>query len=300
MAHLDDTLTQADNLRYIRGTMQAPLLEKDDEFALATAWRERGDEKALHRLIKAYARLVVATAARFRAYGLPMGDLMQEGHIGLLQAANRFDVSRDVRFSTYATWWIRASIQDYVLRNWSIVRTGTTAAQKSLFFNLRRLRAKIAGKNNGQSMTESGLLPGAARQEIAEALHVNVADVEFMDQRLSARDHSLNMAVHEDGTSDFQDFLVDHSPNPEEATMEKMDSAVRQDWLKAALQHLDAREQRIIRERHLSEEAATLDDLGRALHISKERVRQLEARALGKLKGHIENHMHDEKDLVAA
>ena len=146
MTYIDDQETQKANLGYIRNAMDAPMLEREHELELARKWRDKGDEKALHEMVTSYARLVVAMASKFRNYGMPMGDLIQEGNIGLMQAAEKFDPERGVRFSTYATWWIRASIQDYVLRNWSIVRTGTTAAQKALFFNLRRLRAQIEGK----------------------------------------------------------------------------------------------------------------------------------------------------------
>jgi RNA polymerase sigma-32 factor len=284
MLHHDDNLTQADNLRFIRGAMQAPMLEKSEEFKLARAWRNKGDEKALHKLIKSYARLVVSVATRFRHYGLPLGDLIQEGHIGLLQAANRFETSRNVRFSTYALWWIRASIQDYVLRNWSVVRTGTTASQKSLFFNLRRLKSRIEGKTpEGMG---AAFLSSETRKDIAATLRVSEAEVDFMDQRLTASDYSLNATLNsEDGRSaDFQDMLVDDRPSPEENAMMHFDGAVQQKWLKEALTQLDTRERRIIRDRHLRENAATLEDLGEDLHISKERVRQLEARALGKLK----------------
>ena len=284
MAHFDDNLTRNDNLRFIRGAMHSPMLEKENEFELARAWRENNDEKALHKLIKSYARLVVALASKFRAYGLPIGDLMQEGHIGLLHAANRFDTSRDVRFSTYATWWIRASIQDYVLRNWSIVRTGTTAGQKALFFNLRRLRARIEGKAAREGQLDPVMLSPETKTEIATALKVNVRDVEVMDARLTGHDQSLNALVHEDGTHDFQDFLVDDSPNPEELIMAHHDGEVRHAWLGVALRQLDERERRIIRDRHLRDDAATLEDLGKKLGISKERVRQLETRAMAKLK----------------
>lgn len=284
MAHFDDTLTQADNVRFIRGAMNAPLLEREAEYELARRWREEGDEKALHKLIKAYARLVVAMASRFRAYGLPLADLMQEGHIGLLQAANRFETERDVRFSTYATWWIRASIQDYVLRNWSIVRTGTTATQKSLFFNLRRLRARIEGRARIHGNDDGEMLSLSTKKEIAGALKVSVQDVEFMNQRLTGGDQSLSATVSDDSTVALQDFLVDTAPTPEEEVMEKHDGHVRDALLKNALKQLDAREQKIIRARHLADAPQTLDELGHQLHISKERVRQLEARALAKLK----------------
>lgn len=284
ITHRDDVLTQADNVRFIRSAMKAPMLEKDYERALAVAWREKNDEKALHQLIKSHARLVVAMATRFRHYGLPMGDLIQEGHIGLLQAANRFDIGRDVRFSTYAGWWIRAAIQDYVLRNWSIVRTGTTASQKSLFFNLRRLRARIEGRARAEGNLDPVELSFETRAEIADALKVNVRDVEWMDQRLSRSDQSLQAPLHDDGTADWQDFLVDEDENPEEKTTSKMDGNTRETWLRQALALLDNREQTIIEERHLRDEGATLEELGERLHISKERVRQLETRAMAKLK----------------
>ncbi len=284
MAHVDDQLTRADNVRFIRGAMQSPMLEKINEYELANAWRERGDEKALHSLIRSYARLVVAIAAKFRAYGLPIGDLIQEGHIGLLHAANRFDTTRDVRFSTYATWWIRASVQDYVLRNWSIVRTGSTAGQKALFFNLRRLRARIESKAAARGNLDPIILSSQTKSEIASALRVNVRDVEIMDARLTGHDQSLNALTRDDSPHDFQEFLVDDSPNPEDLVMARHDGEARHAWLDAAMRQLDQRERRIIRERHLREEAATLDELGKGLGISKERVRQLETRALTKLK----------------
>src|SRR5476651_893041 len=173
MAHIDDPETQRANLSFIKAAMKVPMLSREDEFDLARRWREQGDTAALHGLVGAYTRLVVSTATRFRNYGLPMGDLVQEGNVGLMQAAARFEPEREVRFSTYATWWIRAAIQDYVLRNWSIVRTGTTAAQKSLFFNLRRLRAKIEDFS-GRPLTHEG------RLKIAAELKVELADVEAM------------------------------------------------------------------------------------------------------------------------
>lgn len=288
MLHLDDTLTQSDNLRFIRSAMNAPMLEKEEELGLARAWRENGDEKSLHKLIKSYARLAVATAARFRHYGLPFSDLIQEGHIGLLQAANRFEADRGVRFSTYAQWWIRASIQDYVLRNWSIVRTGTTAGQKALFFNLRKLKARIEGKARRSGNDET--LPEDTKRTIASSFSVSITDVEFMDRRLSGGDYSLNADIGEEGTAAFQDFLKDDGPSPEENAIVSFDGGRERKELRDAIATLDAREQRIIRERHLAEEesAATLEDLGEALGISKERVRQLEARAFAKLKARLE------------
>lgn len=279
MTHIDDPQTQKANLSYIRNAMNAPMLGREEELALARRWREKGDEKALHKMVGAYARLVVSVAARFRNYGLPMGDLIQEGNIGLMQAAARFEPERELRFSTYAAWWIRSTVQDYVLRNWSIVRTGTTAAQKSLFFNLRRLRAKIEGRGE--------VLDDAGRKEIADTLNVSVEDVATMEKRLSGSDQSLNTKIGEDGDEEWQNFLADDRPNPEDIVIQMRDAKARSAWLEQALGALSDREQTIVRQRHLREETVTLEDLGKQLGISKERVRQLEARAMDKLKSSI-------------
>jgi RNA polymerase sigma-32 factor len=224
-------------------------------------------------------RLVISIAARFRNFGLPMGDLIQEGHVGLLEAAARFDPGRDVRFSTYATWWIRASIQDYILRNWSIVRGGTSSSQKALFFNLRRLRARMA-QNPSQQPRQ------VMYAEIGEALGVAASDVELMDSRLSAPDTSLNAPIHEteSDTANRQDFLVDDVALPDETVGTRIDSQRQVSWLQQALNVLNERELRIVRERRLREEGATLESLGESLGISKERVRQIENRALEKLR----------------
>ncbi|HLJ63788.1 MAG TPA: RNA polymerase factor sigma-32 [Stellaceae bacterium] len=277
MAYIDDPETQRANLSFIKTSMKEPLLSRDREFTLARAWRERADLAALHQLVRAYTRLVIATAVRFRNYGLPMGDLIQEGNVGLMQAAARFEPERDVRFSTYAAWWIRSAMQDYVLRNWSIVRTGTTAAQKSLFFNLRRLRARIE-ENSALGLSAAG------RQKIADELRVDVAEVEAMDLRFSGGDQSLNLPLSDTGEEDWQDFLPDRRPNPEEVVTGWRDGNTRTRWLAEALGELSPRERIIINERRLREEGATLEELGRTLGVSKERVRQLEHRALTKLR----------------
>jgi len=284
MAHIDDYQTQKANLGYIQTAMEQPMLEREHEQTLARAWREKGDEKALHELVGAYTRLVIAMAAKFRNYGLPMGDLIQEGNVGLMQAADRFDPDREVRFSTYAQWWIRAAIQDYILRNWSIVRTGTTAAQKSLFFNLRRLRAKIERENESE-----GLDP-ESRGAIAAKLNVKVSEVEEMEGRLAGADNSLNTKIGNDDGEEWQSLLADDAPNPEDVVIEMKDSQTRSLWLQKALGALDDREQRIIAQRHLRDEVVTLEDLGRELGISKERVRQLEARAIDKLRTSLSSH----------
>lgn len=294
MAYIDDPQTQKANLKYIRQSMDAPMLEKEHEQELARAWKEDRDERSLHTLINSYTRLVISIASRFRNYGLPMGDLIQEGNVGLMQAAERFDHKRDVRFSTYASWWIRASIQDYVLRNWSIVRTGTTAAQKSLFFNLRRLRNKIERRAEAEGLSH------ADREEIAEELNVKVKDVETMEGRLSGSDSSLNMKIGEDGDEEWQNLLSDDTPNPEDVVTEMRDSETRSQWLDKALGALDDREKRIIRERHLGQETVTLEELGKSLGISKERVRQLEHRAMTKLKSCITRDVSNVHDLFDA
>lgn len=291
MAHIDDPATQRANMSYIRASMKEALLSREDEQELAKRWRYDGDEDALHRLVRAYTRLVISTASKFRNYGLPMGDLVQEGNIGLMQAAARFDPEREVRFSTYATWWIRSAIQDYVLRNWSIVRTGTTSAQKSLFFNLRRLRARIAEGPTGL-MTDEG------RESISKELKVGIQDVESMEARLSGSDHSLNATVSDMSNDPWQDLLPDERPTPDQVVTCMRDSETRSKWLAAALDELSDREQVIIQERRLVDDGATLEELGRKLGVSKERVRQLESRAMSKLKQAILRNVDRPTDLL--
>ena len=290
MAHIDDPTTQKANLDYIKGAMREPMLEREHEFELARRWREGGDTGALHELVRAYTRLVVSTATRFRNYGLPMGDLVQEGNVGLMQAASRFEPDREVRFSTYAAWWIRSAMQDYILRNWSIVRTGTTAAQKSLFFNLRRLRARIEDAS-GRPLTHEG------RLNIARELNVELAEVEAMETRLGAVDQSLNAPISEGGEDDWQDYLSDSRPNPEDVVIGMRDSETRSRWLAEALRELNPRERTIIAQRRLRDEGATLEELGRELGVSKERVRQLEHRALLKLRASMQRHVDVPTDL---
>lgn len=265
--------------QFVKAAMQAPYLERDEEHDLAVRWREVKDQAALHRLTASHMRLVIALAARFRHFGLPMSDLIQEGHVGLLEAAARFEPEREVRFSTYATWWIRASIQDYILRNWSIVRGGTSSTQKALFFNLRRLRAKL-------SQGSAAVPNQQIYQQIAVAVGVSTSDVALMDARLSGSDTSLNAPIHdtESSTSDRQDFLVDETPLPDHTVGEVIDTERRVTWLNEAMNSLSDREVRILRERRLREEGATLESLGETLGISKERVRQIESRAIEKLK----------------
>jgi RNA polymerase sigma-32 factor len=269
--------THKANRQFIRESMNTALLSRDRELNLAREWRDNGNEAALHELVMAYMRLVISTAARFRNYGLPMGDLVQEGAVGLMQAAARFEPERDVRFSTYAAWWIRSAMQDYILRNWSVVRTGTTAAQKALFFNLRRLRAKI-DDGSGRPLDDVG------KAFIAGELSVDVAEVEAMEMRLSGVDQSLNATISPTGEDEWQDFLADQRPSPEETVTLAHDNRTRSIWLAQALAELSDREQTIIKERRLRDDGRTLEELGRVLGISKERVRQIEHRALEKLR----------------
>ena len=248
----------------VKAAMSAPYLERDEEHELAVLWKEKQDQDALHN------------------FGLPMNDLIQEGHVGLLEAAARFEPAREVRFSTYATWWIRASMQDYILRNWSIVRGGTSSAQKALFFNLRRLRARLA--QSGATPAQSSI-----HRQISDALGVSEKDVALMDARLSGPDTSLSAPVSdEEGGSARMDFLVDDHPLQDEIVEEIIDEKRRSDWLRKALEILNDREKRIIKRRRLSEDGATLESLGVELGISKERVRQIENRALEKLRGALE------------
>jgi RNA polymerase sigma-32 factor len=277
MASSDTIDTQRANRRLIRLSMNAPLLSRDHELHLARRWRNDGDERALHELISSYMRLVISTASRFKNYGLPLGDLVQEGVVGLMQAAARFEPERDVRFSTYAAWWIRSAMQDFILRNWSVVRTGTTAAQKSLFFNLRRLRAKIDDGRYGQ-------LDEAGKAWIAQELEVEVGEVEAMEMRLMGGDQSLNATIGPLGEDAWQDFLADERPNPEDTVGGSHDRRKRSRWLASYLAEPSEREKTIIRERRLREDGRTLEELGARLGISKERVRQIEHRALQKLK----------------
>ncbi|MBT5498211.1 MAG: RNA polymerase factor sigma-32 [Alphaproteobacteria bacterium] len=291
MAYIDDPQTQRANLKFIKTSMQEPLLSREIEYDLAKRWRDSQDEVALHKLVRAYTRLVISIASRFRNYGLPMGDLVQEGNVGLLQAAERFEPDRGVRFSTYASWWIRSAMQDFILRNWSIVRTGTTAAQKSLFFNLRRLRAQIDDIGGEQLSEES-------REFIANELKVNVHEVEAMEIRLNGGDQSLNAPVSDESEDSWQDFLADQRPSSEETVVSVRDGRTRARWLVEALRELPQREQTIIRKRRLTENGATLEELGRVLGVSKERVRQLEHRALTKLRKSISQRTDLPSDLM--
>ncbi len=262
---------------FVREAMRAPLLSRESELDLARRWCRENDGAALDSLVKSYSRLVIKMAVKFRGYGLPVDDLIQQGHLGLLEALMRFDPERSVRLSTYASWWIRASIQDYILRNWSIVRVGTTTKQKSLFFNLRRLRAKIAA-------ARLGLVGPENRDLIAKELKVDESDVAAMELRLAAGDQSLNGPVGRESEMVWQDLLEDEEPSPESKAIDAIDGKRRSIWLREEIEQLPEREQIIIRKRHLSEDPMTLEQLGNRFGVSKERARQLEKGALETLR----------------
>ena len=290
---LDDWATQSVTKR----AMRAEMLDAETELALARAWQDEGDEKALHRLVNAYLRLAIAMAARYRRYGAPMPDLIQEAGVGLMKAAEKFDPDRGVRFSTYAVWWIKASIQDYVMRNWSMVRTGSTSSQKALFFNLRRVRAKLereAGAN-GEVLDGQRL-----RAMIAEEVGVPLRDVEMMDARLAGADFSLNSQQAGEEGREWLETLEDEAPQAADTVTRGADLRRARGWLADALGTLNARERMIIVERKLREDPRTLESLGQELGLSKERIRQLEAQALTKLRKRLETVTGSAAELVAS
>ena len=269
-----------------RTAMKAELLDAETELTLAYAWRDDRDEEALHRLITAYMRLAISMASKFKRYGAPMNDLIQEASVGLMKAADKFDPDRGVRFSTYAVWWIKASIQDYVMRNWSMVRTGSTSSQKSLFFNMRRVQARL----EREAAAEGRELD---RQEMRELIAIEVGvplhDVEMMEGRLSGSDFSLNATQSsEDEGREWIDALEDNGPQAAETVENSHDNDTLRQWLMTALSALNDRELFIVRERKLRDDPRTLESLGTELGLSKERVRQLEAAAFGKMRKSLE------------
>ena len=271
---------------HTRKAMRAEMLDAETELALAYAWRDHRDEQALHRLITAYMRLAISMAGKFRRYGAPMNDLIQEASVGLMKAADKFDPDRGVRFSTYAVWWIKASIQDQVMRNWSMVRTGSTSSQKSLFFNLRRVQARIEREAAAEGRTlETHVLHALIAAEVG----VPLQDVVMMDGRLSGSDFSLNATQSaEDEGREWIDALEDDAPQAEEKVGNHHDTDTLRQWLLTALTALNEREQFIVRERKMRDEPRTLESLGGELGLSKERVRQLEAAAFGKMRKSLE------------
>lgn len=274
-----------------RTAMKAELLDAETELRLAYAWRDQRDEQALHRLITAYMRLAISMAAKFKRYGAPMNDLIQEASLGLMKAADKFDPDRGVRFSTYAVWWIKASIQDYVMRNWSMVRTGSTSSQKSLFFNMRRVQARLEREAQAAGVT---LDRHELRQMIATEVGVPLHDVEMMEGRLSGSDYSLNATQSADDEGrEWIEALEDDGMQAAERVENSHDTATLRQWLLTALSSLNERERFIVRERKLREDPRTLESLGDELGLSKERVRQLEAAAFGKMRKSLEGQSRE-------
>ncbi len=272
----------ADGLaRFLRDIQAFPMLEPEAEACLARRWRDEADAAALQALVNSHLRLVAKIARRYHAYGLPLADLISEGTVGLMQAVRRFDPERGFRLSTYAVWWIKAAIQEYVLHSWSLVKLGTTSTQKRLFFGLRAAKHRIA------AMEEGDLAPETAAR-LAHQLGASASEILDMNRRMAAPDQSLNSAISSNGEGDeWQDWLVDEAPSQEDALAEREERGRRQRILASALKHLDGREQHILVERQLKEPRATLETLSHEYGISRERVRQLELRALAKLKAEI-------------
>jgi len=262
--------------RYLQEIRQFPMLSPEEEYMLAQKFRQHGDVASADRLVTSHLRLVAKIAMGYRGYGLPVGDLIAEGNVGMMQAVKRFDPDRGFRLATYAMWWIRASMQEYILHSWSLVKLGTTAAQKKLFFNLRRLKRQM------QAMEDGALTPDNVSR-IALELDVAETEVVIMDQRLSGSDQSLNAPVRMDGEGEWQDWLVDESDDQETLLSRSQEEGQRHTLLNNALQSLNERERDILVQRRLQEEAATLETLSVRYGISRERVRQIELRAFEKL-----------------
>ncbi|MQP65581.1 RNA polymerase sigma factor RpoH [Niveispirillum sp. SYP-B3756] len=262
--------------RYLTEIRQFPMLQPEEEYMLAKSWREHEDTKAAHRLVTSHLRLVAKIAMGYRGYGLPVSELISEGNVGMMQAVKRFDPERGFRLATYAMWWIRAAIQEYILHSWSLVKMGTTAAQKKLFFNLRKLKGQM------QAIDEGDLAPETVTK-IAQTLDVPEEDVVSMNRRLAAADHSLNAPLRVDGEGEWQDWLVDETDSQEIRLGEQQELGKRQALLANAMKSLNERERHILAERRLRDEPTTLEDLSTQYGISRERVRQIEVRAFEKL-----------------
>jgi RNA polymerase sigma-32 factor len=262
--------------RYLQEIRKFPMLEKGEEYMLAKRWREHGDSGAAHQLVTSHLRLVAKIAMGYRGYGLPIGEVISEGNVGLMQAVKKFEPDKGFRLATYAMWWIRASIQEYILRSWSLVKMGTTAAQKKLFFNLRRMKGQMAALEEGDLKPDQVAL-------IAKKLAVTNDEVISMNRRLAAPDSSLNAPVGADGDAEWQDWIADDSESQETTVANSEEYDARMGLLKEAMTALSERERHIIQERRLKDEPVTLEDLANQYGVSRERVRQIEVRAFEKL-----------------
>ena len=268
--------------RYLQEIRKFPMLEQNQEYMLAKAWVEHDDREAAHQLVTSHLRLVAKIAMGYRGYGLPVSELIAEGNVGMMQAVKRFDPEKGFRLATYAMWWIRAAIQEYILRSWSLVKIGTTAAQKKLFFNLRRIKGQI------QAIEEGDLKPDQV-EHIATQLSVSEDDVVAMNRRMAAPDHSLNAPMKIDGEGEWQDWLVDDAPDQEHIVAEQEELDQRRSLLADAMTTLNEREQHILTERRLKDSPTTLEELSKQYEISRERVRQIEVRAFEKLQKAMKN-----------
>jgi RNA polymerase sigma-32 factor len=262
--------------RYLSEIRKFPMLEKNEEFMLARKWLENDDTEAAHKMVTSHLRLAAKIAMGYRGYGLPVAELISEGNIGLIQGVKKFDAEKGFRLATYAMWWIRAAIQEYILRSWSLVKLGTTAAQKKLFFNLRRLKGEM------KALDEGDLRPEQARL-IAEKLNVTEAEVYSMNGRMSGSDASLNVPMGTDGDMEWQDWLADDDQGQAEEFADRQEYDARMDLLSNAMEDLNERERHILTERRLSEEPKTLEELSETYNVSRERIRQIEVRAFEKL-----------------
>ncbi|HUC66731.1 MAG TPA: RNA polymerase sigma factor RpoH [Stellaceae bacterium] len=287
--HALPSISSEGNLtRYLQEIRKFPMLQPEEEYMLAKRWREHSDPDAAQRLVTSHLRLVAKIAMGYRGYGLPLSELISEGNVGMMQAVKRFDPDRGFRLATYAMWWIRASIQEYILHSWSLVKMGTTAAQKKLFFNLRKLKGQL------QAIEDGDLSPENVKK-IATELGVPEADVVSMNRRLAAPDHSLNAPLRSDGEGEWQDWLVDDVEDQETSLGERQELGLRRDLLRGAMSHLTPRERDILAERRLRDAPTTLEDLSQKYGISRERVRQIEVRAFEKLQKAIKTAAMDRR-----
>jgi len=278
--------------RYLQEIRKFPMLEPNEEFMLAKRWREHEDTEAAHRLVTSHLRLVAKIAMGYRGYGLPLSELISEGNVGMMQAVKRFDPDRGFRLATYAMWWIRAAIQEYILHSWSLVKMGTTAAQKKLFFNLRKIKGQM------QAIEEGDMTPEQVAR-VAKELGVPEQDVISMNRRLGAQDHSLNAPLRIDGDGEWQDWLVDETESQETRLAESEEYGKRRTLLRDAMRGLNERERHILIERRLKDDPTTLEDLSQQYGISRERVRQIEVRAFEKLQKSIRSAA-EQQGLAAA
>jgi RNA polymerase sigma-32 factor len=277
------TLTAESNLtRYLQEIRKFPMLEAEQEYMLAKRWREHDDTDAAHQLVTSHLRLVAKIAMGYRGYGLPINEIISEGNVGLMQAVKRFDPERGFRLATYAMWWIRASIQEYILHSWSLVKIGTTAAQKKLFFNLRKVKGQLKAYEEGDLSPEHV-------SEIANRLNVSEDEVVSMNRRLAAPDNSLNAPLREEGEGEWMDWLVDTETDAETRLAEREEFDNRRAMLNKAMSALNERERHILTERRLKDNPTTLEDLSKVYGISRERVRQIEVRAFEKLQKAMKN-----------